>query len=95
MFFRDFTKYRTPIDMVSLLSISDSRCCFHTALIREQKSIETKLCEQLKTRIRMTGPLTVAEYMREVLTNPTSVSYLITLMLHLVLIYYITKRSVR
>ena len=38
------------------------------------KSPETELGRHLKTRIKATGPITVAEYMRDVLTNPVSVS---------------------
>jgi len=31
------------------------------------------MVKQLKARIRLSGPLSVADYMKEVLTNPTSV----------------------
>lgn len=40
------------------------------------KSKETKLLNQLRSRIKATGPMTVAEYMKEVLINPMSVSLL-------------------
>ncbi|KAH9375414.1 hypothetical protein HPB48_012106 [Haemaphysalis longicornis] len=38
----------------------------------QTKSSETKLLQQLRSRILATGPITVAEYMKEVLTNPMS-----------------------
>ena len=31
------------------------------------------MVKQLKARIRLAGPLTVADYMKEVLTNPSAV----------------------
>ena len=40
------------------------------------KSRETPLCGQLRARIRATGPITVAEYMKEALLNPTSGYYI-------------------
>ncbi|KAL3248423.1 hypothetical protein MRX96_056497 [Rhipicephalus microplus] len=42
----------------------------------QAKSAETKLLQQLRTRILATGPITVAEYMKEVLTNPMSGYYM-------------------
>ncbi|XP_076042623.1 protein arginine methyltransferase NDUFAF7, mitochondrial [Oratosquilla oratoria] len=42
----------------------------------KQKSAETPLLKQLKTRIKFDGPLTVHDYMREVLTNPYSGYYM-------------------
>ncbi|KAG0413322.1 hypothetical protein HPB47_009510 [Ixodes persulcatus] len=38
----------------------------------QAKSAETRLLQQLRSRILATGPITVAEYMKEVLTNPMS-----------------------
>lgn len=40
------------------------------------KSAETKLLQQLRSRILASGPITVAEYMKEVLTNPMSGYYM-------------------
>lgn len=37
------------------------------------KSEETPLLNQLRSKIRINGPLTVAQYMQECLTNPTAV----------------------
>lgn len=42
----------------------------------QTKSAETKLLQQLRSRILATGPITVAEYMKEVLTNPMSGYYM-------------------
>ncbi|KAH7971634.1 hypothetical protein HPB52_000663 [Rhipicephalus sanguineus] len=42
----------------------------------QAKSAETKLLQQLRSRILATGPITVAEYMKEVLTNPMSGYYM-------------------
>ncbi|XP_064483804.1 protein arginine methyltransferase NDUFAF7, mitochondrial-like isoform X2 [Ornithodoros turicata] len=42
----------------------------------QAKSSETKLLQQLRTRILASGPITVAEYMKEVLTNPMSGYYM-------------------
>ncbi|KAK2144857.1 hypothetical protein LSH36_725g01053 [Paralvinella palmiformis] len=53
--------------------LKGSRCTFHTSSLHP-KSAETDLCKQLKAKIRLTGPITVAEYMKEVLTNPIAVS---------------------
>lgn len=36
---------------------------------------ENSLLKLLTKRIKATGPITVADYMKEVLTNPTHVSY--------------------
>ncbi|XP_013781570.1 protein arginine methyltransferase NDUFAF7, mitochondrial-like [Limulus polyphemus] len=41
-----------------------------------EKSRETKLLHHLRARISATGPVTVAEYMKEVLTNPMSGYYM-------------------
>lgn len=40
-----------------------------------KKSAETPLLKQLQARIKLTGPLTVCEYMKEVLVNPVSGYY--------------------
>ena len=40
----------------------------------QAKTKETKLVQQMKSRISATGPITVAEYMKEVGINPMSVS---------------------
>ena len=37
---------------------------------------DVSLIRHLKTRIKLNGPVTVAEYMREVLTNPLMVSHI-------------------
>uniref|UniRef100_A0A131Y4J2 Protein arginine methyltransferase NDUFAF7 n=1 Tax=Ixodes ricinus TaxID=34613 RepID=A0A131Y4J2_IXORI len=42
----------------------------------QAKSAETRLLQQLRSRILATGPITVAEYMKEVLTNPMSGYYM-------------------
>lgn len=42
----------------------------------QPKSKETKLLHHLRSRISATGPMTVAEYMKEVLTNPMSGYYM-------------------
>lgn len=42
----------------------------------QQKSKETKLLHHMRSRISATGPMTVAEYMKEVLTNPMSGYYM-------------------
>ena len=48
--------------------------CFHTSLRAKEKEAETDLVKQLKARIKATGPMSVSDYMKEVLTNPTAVS---------------------
>ena len=45
----------------------------HAPSSQRWKSAETEMVKQLKARIRLSGPLSVADYMKEVLTNPTSV----------------------
>ena len=47
---------------------------FHTTTWRKQKSSKTDLVKQLRAKIKLSGPITVAEYMKEVLTNPIAVS---------------------
>lgn len=41
----------------------------------QAKTKETKIVQQMKTRISSSGPVTVAEYMKEVCINPMSVSF--------------------
>ena len=57
------------------IGIGASYCsrCFSCSSQRP-KSVETDLARQLKAKIKITGPITVAEYMKEVLTNPVAVS---------------------
>ncbi|XP_076311770.1 protein arginine methyltransferase NDUFAF7, mitochondrial-like isoform X1 [Tachypleus tridentatus] len=43
---------------------------------KQEKSRETKLLHHLRARVTATGPMTVAEYMKEVLTNPMSGYYM-------------------
>ena len=38
------------------------------------KSAETPLLQQLRSKIKMTGAISVSDYMKEVLTNPSAVS---------------------
>jgi SAM-dependent MidA family methyltransferase len=40
------------------------------------KNVSVSLARQLQTKIKATGPITVAEYMKEVLTNPVSGYYM-------------------
>ena len=40
---------------------------------RSYKSARTELCEQLEAKIKLSGPLTVSQYMKEALTNPVAV----------------------
>ncbi len=47
---------------------------FATFSRRHAKSKETELVRLLAAKMKATGPITVAEYMREVLTNPTAVT---------------------
>ena len=42
-----------------------------------KKSEETEMVRQLRARIKLNGPITVADYMREVLTNPVAVGIII------------------
>ena len=51
------------------------RCRFHTGKGLLGKTPDTKLVQHIKSRINMKGPITVADYMRDVLTNPFAVSY--------------------
>ena len=54
------------IILIDRLSSTSSTQC--------SKSKETELVKQLTAKMRLTGPITVADYMREVLTNPTAVN---------------------
>lgn len=43
---------------------------------RKSKKASVSLARQLQAKIKATGPITVAEYMKEVLTNPVSGYYM-------------------
>ena len=50
------------------------RCVHRSRKYCSTPKHDNKLLQQLQARIRMNSPITVADYMREVLTNPTAVS---------------------
>lgn len=51
------------------------RICTHTTHNQEAHHCSTPVLKHLTSKIRSTGPISVAEYMREVLTNPVSGYY--------------------
>ncbi|KAI0227220.1 Protein arginine methyltransferase NDUFAF7, mitochondrial [Lamellibrachia satsuma] len=74
--------FRTRLTRISsLLHIFKRSTCgcrryLHVPSSRRWKSAETEMVKQLKARIRLTGPLSVADYMKEVLTNPSAGYYM-------------------
>ena len=68
--------------MIDVFMIVGCRRYLHVPTGQRWKSAETEMVKQLKARIRLAGPLTVADYMKEVLTNPSAVGGLCDNLLH-------------
>lgn len=45
-------------------------------LMKKHVEMQQKLAKQLQIKIKMTGPITIAEYMKEVLVNPAAGYYM-------------------
>lgn len=70
--FKSFRYYSyKPIKRVSLVDLPVS-----SGLTRNTNQNVTTLADHLKSKIHATGPITVAEYMREVLTNSSGGYYM-------------------
>ncbi|XP_054714973.1 protein arginine methyltransferase NDUFAF7, mitochondrial-like [Uloborus diversus] len=87
MFVRQYVHNLTSCGRINIRKLNSSftvakfnqagkRCLSAQAARPATKSRETKLVQQLKSRISAAGPITVAEYMKEVGINPMSGYYM-------------------
>lgn len=66
------------------------RCQFFSSENKpEENNPVTPMLKHLMMKIKSTGPITVAEYMREVLTNPVKVE--LVMLLYLYYIYWLVE----
>lgn len=73
-FYRNFIDYLEECDARRMSTVSEnSNSSQMTPSSREKKSL---LYRDLSAKIRACGPITVADYMREVLTHPTAGYYM-------------------
>lgn len=64
-----------PVKRTNIFSIS-KKSTLKSVKLNEINSTQTNLSKQLQSKILATGPITVADYMKEVLTNPSTGYYM-------------------